>query len=92
MRLRGLAQTHASREYKVRSRGTENHPREKKPMEQAHAARHERRHIIRAFSQMLEATNKENSTETELREAVRRVAEAWSAGWLEFVGPACQRP
>ena len=60
-------------------------------MEQALAERHERTHILRAFAQMLEATNKDNSTETELREAVRRVTEAWNAGWLELVGPACQR-
>ena len=60
-------------------------------MEHALAGRHEHTHILRAFSQMLEAANKENSTETELREAVRRVTEAWSTGWLEFVGPECQR-
>ena len=64
----------------------------RREMEQVLAERHERpRNVTHAFAEMLEAANKENSSETELREAVRVISEAWHAGWLELIGPACQR-
>ena len=40
--------------------------------------------VARAFSQMLECANRENSSETELREAVRKISEAWHYGFLEI--------
>ena len=56
-------------------------------MEQVLAERHERPRLLCTFAAMLESANKENSPETELREAVRRVTEAFHAGWIELIDP-----
>ncbi len=47
--------------------------------------------LAHGISMLLESANKENSSETELREAVRRISQAWDEGVIALVQPVCVR-